>query len=110
MKKGEPFFLQSKEDAHQCYSQAIAGFKELISIPDNSSLEDELKEDLGIGFSDIHLKEKAIRVFWYATYYVEYAIEAELSLLNIVGDEIGIYVYVMDKEGNCIDDRISFFE
>ncbi|MCC9042300.1 hypothetical protein LNQ81_06290 [Myroides sp. M-43] len=108
MKKGVPFFLQSKEDAHQYYSQAIAGFKWLISLPDNSSLEEELKEDLGIGFSDIHLKEKEIRVFWYATDYVEYTIEAELSLLNIVGDEIGIYVYVMDKEGIGIDDRISF--
>lgn len=109
MKKEELFFMQSKENANQYYSQAIAGFKELISVPDNSSLEEELKDDLGIGFSGIHLKEKEIRVFWYATDYMEYTIEAELSLLNTVGDEIGMYVYVMDKEGNGIDDRFTFF-
>lgn len=109
MEKKGLFFLHSEEDALKYYARAQKGFNHLISIPDNKeNLEDELKESLDVSFQDITMKNKEIHVYWYHVDHIEYVIEIFLTLLGKKGEEIGEYVYVIDHEGQVIDDRWSF--
>jgi len=104
----ELFFLHSEEEALSYYARAQNGFRYMISLPDNKSLEDELIEDPGISFQDITMKNKEIHVYWHHVDHIEYVIEIFLTLLGKKGEEIGEYVYVIDHEGQVIDDRWYF--
>lgn len=109
MEKKGLFFLHSEEDALKYYARAQKGFNHLISIPDNKeNLEDELKELLDVSFQDITMQNKEIHVFWFHENVIDYIIEIFLTLLGKKGEKIGEYVYVLDAEGNVIDDRWTF--
>lgn len=106
--KKKLYDMPSVEEMDRLYNEAGKGFKYMISVPDNISLEDELKEDFGISFNDIKIKNKEINIFWFHENTTDYTIEVFLTLLLKNGEEIGEYVYVIDHKGNGVDDRWSF--
>lgn len=102
------FKMSSAEEMLKLYEEARDGFLYLINIPDNKYVEEELINDLGICFTDIKMVNKAIELFWFHENTIEYTIEVFLSLQDKKGEEIGEYVYVLDHEGNGVDDRFFY--
>ncbi|WP_353101260.1 hypothetical protein [Myroides odoratus] len=100
--------MSSIQEMNRLYDEALEGFKYMISVPDNKSIEDELREDFGICFNDIIIKNNQITIFWFHENTADYTIEVFLTLLGKEDREIGEYVYVIDHEGNGVDDRWSF--
>ncbi|MCS4237355.1 hypothetical protein M2306_002609 [Myroides gitamensis] len=102
------FNMPSAEEMDRLYDEAREGFRYLINVPDNKSIENELQEDLGIYFTDITMQNKEIQIFWFHENTADDTIEVFLTLLGKEDREIGEYVYVIDHEGNGVDDRFFY--
>jgi len=86
------------------YLKAKLSFKECISNPDNSYLQDEID----VQIDEIILMEEFIRVQFFKHDITKFIIEVKLQLISQDSRLIGRYFYYEDEKRTPLDDSLVF--
>ncbi len=93
-----------KIDSVSFYNKAKESFIKCIKNPDNQFLKEEIEIPLDV----IRVFEKNINVVLSEKTFNNPIFEISLSLFDEF-KEIGIYVYIENDKGVCIDDSLIFY-